>query len=71
MTQIGLNEADVESLVGSELLSLGGYTMSHPGGRPVFTREQRDAISHAVSAAIKANNDEIIKQLKAAGVAGL
>ena len=71
MTQIGLNEADVESLVQSELLNLGNYTLTHPGARPVFTKEQRDAIAHAVSTAIKANNEELIKALKAAGVAGL
>lgn len=71
MTQIGLNEAEVESLVQGELLSLGNYTLTHPGGRPVFTKEQRDAIAHAVSSAIKANNDQIISALKAAGVSGL
>lgn len=71
MTQIGLNEAETQSLVQSELLSLGNYTMTHPGGRPVFTKEQRDAIAHAVSSAIKANNERIISALKAAGVSGL
>ena len=35
MTQIGLNEADVASLVHTELLTLGNYTLTHPGGRPV------------------------------------
>ncbi len=71
MTQIGLNEAEVESLVQGELLSLGNYTLTHPGGRPVFTKEQRDAIAHAVSSAIKANNEQIISALKAAAVSGL
>jgi hypothetical protein len=71
MTQIGLNEATVESLVQNELLSLGNYTLTHPGARPVFTKEQRDAISHAVSSAIKANNEEIMRVLKAAGIQGL
>jgi hypothetical protein len=71
MTQIGLNEADVASLVHTELLTLGNYTLTQPGGRPVFTKEQRDAIAHAVSIAIKANNEKIIEQLKSAGVSGL
>ena len=71
MTQIGLSETDVEALVNAELLALGNYTLTHPGGRPVFTKEQRDAIAHAVSSAIRANNDKLIEQLKAAGVSGL
>jgi len=71
MTQIGLSEADVENLVSSELLSLGRYTLTQPGGRPIFTKEQRDAIAHAVSTAIKANNEEILRKLREAGVSGL
>ena len=68
---LGLNEADVENLVNTELLALGRYTLTQPSGRPIFTKEQRDAIAHAVSSAIKANNDELIRQLRAAGVQGL
>ena len=68
---IGLNEADVANLVTTELLTLGRYTLTQPHGRPIFTKEQRDAIAHAISSAIKANNEEIIRQLRAAGVQGL
>ena len=68
---IGLSEAEVESLVSTELLTLGRYTLTQPHGRPVFTKEQRDGIAHAISSAIKANNEEIIRQLQAAGVQGL
>ncbi len=68
MTQIGLNSTEVESLVQSELLSLGRYTVTEPGGRPIFTKEQRDAISKAVSAAIEKNNADLVSKLRAAGV---
>ena len=68
---IGLSETDVENLVSTELLTLGRYTLTQPSGRPIFTKEQRDAITHAISSAIKANNEEIIRQLKAAGVQGI
>ena len=71
MTQIGLSEEDVETLVSNELLSLGRYTLTQPSGRPVFTKEQRDAIAHAISSAIKANNEAIIEKLRAAGVSGV
>jgi len=71
MTQIGLSEADIESLVGNELLSLGRYTLTQPSGRPIFTKEQRDAIAHAVSSAIAANNEAIIEKLRAAGISGI
>jgi len=68
MTQIGLNESDVEDMVREELLSLGRYTLTAPGGRPVFTQEQRDAIAKAVSAVIKKNNEEILRQLQESGL---
>jgi hypothetical protein len=71
MTQIGLSEQEVETLVGNELLTLGRYTLTQPSGRPIFTKEQRDAIAHAVSSAIKANNEAIIEKLRAAGVSGV
>lgn len=65
---IGLSESEVETLVANELLTLGRYTLTVPSGRPVFTKEQRDAVAHAVSSAIKANNEALVSQLKAAGV---
>ena len=71
MTQIGLNESEVEVLMQDELLGLGRYTLTAPGGRPVFTKEQRDAITKAVSAALKKNNEEILRQLREAGIAKL
>jgi hypothetical protein len=69
--EIGLAEANVESLVGEELLASGRYTLTAPGGWPVFTREQRDAIARAVSRVIARNNDAIERRLREAGVGGL
>jgi hypothetical protein len=71
MTQLGLSDEEVTSLVNNELLSLGRYTLTQPSGRPVFTKEQRDAIGQAVAAAIRANNEALIQKLREAGVAGL
>ncbi len=71
MTQIGLSEEEVLSLVSNELLTVGRYTLTQPSGRPVFTKEQRDAIAHAVSSAVKANNDALLQKLREAGVSGV
>lgn len=68
MTQIGLSESEIETLVSEELLSLGRYTLTAPGGRPIFTREQRDVIARAVSAVVQKNNEELIRRLRDAGV---
>ena len=68
---IGLNQADIEATVSSELLALARYTFTAPGGRPIFTREQRDAIARAVSSVVARNNAEILRQLREAGVTGI
>jgi hypothetical protein len=68
MTQIGLNETEIESMVSEELLSLGRYTVTAPGGRPIFTKEQRDVIAKAVSSVVQKNNEELIRRLRDAGV---
>lgn len=68
MTQIGLSDSDIETLVSEELLGLGRYTLTAPGGRPIFTKEQRDVIAKAVSAVVQKNNDELVRRLRDAGV---
>lgn len=71
MADIGISESEVSQLVSEQLLAQGRYTLTQPGARPVFTKEQRDAIALAVSAAIKANNEAIMAKLREAGVSGL
>ncbi len=68
---IGLNQDDVETLVHEGLVAGGRYTLAAPGGRPIFTKEQRDAIARALSDVVSRNNDAIINQLRQAGVAGI
>ncbi len=69
--EIGLSESNLESLIRDELLFGGRYTVAQPGGRPILTSEQRAAITRAFSHVLAANNDEILKQLRQAGVSGI
>ena len=71
MMLTGLTETAIKDMIESQLLASGRYTLTAPGGRPIFTKEQRDAIAHAIASALNANNEELIRQLRAAGVAGL
>jgi hypothetical protein len=65
---IGLTQSAIDVLVEEELLGDGRYTFTVPGGRPVFTKDQRAAISRALSVVIERNNDEIVRTLREAGM---
>jgi hypothetical protein len=66
--QIGLTQEIFDSLIEEELTSAGRYTFTVPGGRPVFTKDQRAAISRAISAVVRRNNEEVLRALRNAGI---